>query len=97
MALRECTNGIDIVTDMYLKNLKEFKPTPAKASDSEGQVKTWSAPAPPQAPESAANVDSELSQYASSEVESSASGEASQATADSEGDWFELDTAPDRE
>lgn len=89
--------GADIVTDLYLKSLREFKPTAAKASDAEGQVKAWSAPAPPQAPESASNVESELSAYESSEVESASSGASSTTSSESEGDWFELDTSPDRE
>lgn len=79
---------------MYLKSLKEFKPTPAKANDAEGQVKNWSSPAPPKAPESASDVASELSAYESSEVESASTGSAA-ATKESDGDWFELDTAPD--
>lgn len=85
---------IDIVTDLYLKGLKEFKPTPAKASDAEGQVKNWSAPAAPKAPEAASDVASELSAYESAEAESSSSGSKS-AAKESDGDWFELDTAPD--
>lgn len=84
----------DIVTDMYLKSLKDFKPTPAKASDSEGQVKNWASPAPPKAPEGASDVASELSAYDSTEADSSAASSGSD-KAESDGDWFELDTAPD--
>lgn len=94
-ATNRLTNA-DIVTDLYLKSLREFKPTAAKASDSEGQVKSWSAPAPPQAPESASNVESELSAYESSEVESASSGSSATASSENDGDWFELDTSPDR-
>lgn len=85
------------MTDLYLKSLKEFKPTPAKSSDSEGQVKTWSAPAAPPAPEAAANVASELSAYESAEVESASADGTAKSTSENEGDWFELDTSPDRE
>lgn len=80
---------------MYLKSLKDFKPTPAKASDSEGQVKNWSSPAPPKAPEAASDVASELSAYESSEAESSSSAPTGSTKSESDGDWFELDTAPD--
>lgn len=85
----------DIVTDMYLKSIKEFKPTPAKASDAEGQVKNWSIPKAPAAPETTTDVSSELSAYESAETETAGSkGTAS--SSESDGDWFELDTTPDR-
>lgn len=85
----------DIVTDMYLKSIKEFKPTPAKASDAEGQVKNWSAPKAPPAPETAtADLSSELSAYESADAGSTASQSSS--ASETDGDWFELDTAPDR-
>ena len=84
----------DIVTDMYLKSLKEFKPTPSKASDAEGQVKAWSVPKAPSAPAVASDVSGELSAYESSEAD--ATDAKASSSSESDGDWFELDTAPDR-
>lgn len=84
------------MTDLYIKNLKEFKPTPAKANDAEGQVKNWAVPAAPKAPEAASNVESELSTYESAEVESASASGTTSAGKDNDGDWFELDTSPDR-
>lgn len=86
---------IDIVTDLYLKSLKDFKPTPAKDSDSEGQVKNWSSPAPPKAPETVSDVASELSAYDSTEAGSAGSA-STESAKESDGDWFELDTKPDQ-
>lgn len=86
----------DIVTDLYLKQVKEYKPAPSKASDSEGQVKNWSVPAAPAAPQELGDVSSELSAYETSEAGGEASGASKESAAKSdEGDWFELDTAPD--
>lgn len=79
---------------MYLKSLKEFKPTPSKASDAEGQVKNWSAPKAPAAPETVSDVASELSAYDSADAETSGSNAST--SSENDGDWFELDTTPDR-
>ena len=58
----------DLVQDLYLRELKAYKPTPVKASDAEGQVQKFSAPQPPQSPEEA-DIASELSAYETQEVE----------------------------
>ncbi|KAG8924072.1 hypothetical protein FRC02_010669 [Tulasnella sp. 418] len=57
----------DLVQDLYLRELKAYKP-PVKAQDAHvGQVKNFSAPAAPQAPALPADLASELAAYDASE------------------------------
>lgn len=72
---------------MYLKELKAYKPTPLKSSDSEGQVQKFSAPKPPQSPDEG-DIAKDLKAYEEQQVEVEgqvASGE----PAPVEEDWFE--------
>lgn len=72
---------------MYLRELKGYKPTPIKASDSEGHVQKFSAPKPPHPPEEG-DIAQDLKAYEEQQVEVEgqvASGEA----APVEEDWFE--------
>lgn len=57
----------NLVADLYVKELRAFKPTPISAADVEGAVKPWNTPAAPKAPsvEGAADV----AEYAAAEVE----------------------------
>ncbi len=83
----------DLVQDMYLKELKAYKPTPVKASDSEGHVQKFSAPKTPKSPEEA-DIASELKAYESSTVE--LEGQAAQGEpAAVEEDWFEEEPEED--
>jgi len=77
----------DLVQDLYLRELKAYKPTPIKPSDSEGHVQKFSAPKTPKSPEEA-DIASELKAYESStvELEGQAVGDESAAV---EEDWFE--------
>lgn len=75
---------------IYLNALRDYKPAPEKASDSEGQVKKWAVPAAPKAPESAdAGFVSALSEYEASvaEVEGQAETGVAGETAKEE-KWF---------
>ncbi|KAI4596199.1 hypothetical protein KJ359_005706 [Pestalotiopsis sp. 9143b] len=58
----------DFVQELYLKELKAYKPTPVKESDSVGQVQTFSAPKTPKSPEEA-DLASSLKEYESMAVE----------------------------
>ncbi|KAH6648401.1 ATP synthase complex subunit H-domain-containing protein [Truncatella angustata] len=58
----------DFVQELYLKELKAYKPTPIKESDSVGQVQTFSAPKTPKSPEEA-DLASSLKEYESMAVE----------------------------
>ncbi|KAF7589465.1 hypothetical protein BBP40_004263 [Aspergillus hancockii] len=77
----------DPVQELYLRELRAFKPSPVKPGDAEAHVQKFSAPAAPQSPEEA-NLANELKSYESQEVEvegQAASGEAAPA----EESWFE--------
>lgn len=76
----------DIVQDLYLKELKAYKPAPVKANDSEGQVQKFAVPKPPHSPEEA-DLQSGLQEYEASTPEvQGASSDASAAPV--EQDWF---------
>ncbi|KAI1436281.1 ATP synthase complex subunit H-domain-containing protein [Xylaria sp. CBS 124048] len=58
----------DFVQELYLKELKAYKPTPVKDSDSVGQVQTFSAPKAPKSPEEA-DLANSLKEYENMAVE----------------------------
>ncbi|KAI1375675.1 ATP synthase complex subunit H-domain-containing protein [Hypoxylon crocopeplum] len=58
----------DFVQELYLKELKAYKPTPIKDSDSVGQVQTFSPPKAPKSPEEA-DLASSLKEYESMAVD----------------------------
>ncbi|KAF2860308.1 putative mitochondrial F1F0 ATP synthase subunit Atp14 [Piedraia hortae CBS 480.64] len=77
----------DLVQELYLKELKNYKIPAVKPSDAEGQVQKFSMPKAPQSPEQP-ELASSLKEYEAQvpEVEGqSAEGEA----APVEQDWFE--------
>lgn len=78
---------------MYLKELKAYKPTPIKASDSEGNVHVWKAPATPKSPEEA-DIANELKAYESQTVELEGQSDAG-APAIAEESWFEEEPEDD--
>ncbi|KAK0731169.1 ATP synthase complex subunit H-domain-containing protein, partial [Lasiosphaeris hirsuta] len=58
----------DFVQELYLKELKAYKPTPIKESDSVGHVSTFSVPKTPKSPEET-DLASSLKEYESMTVE----------------------------
>ncbi|KAH6619248.1 putative carbohydrate binding protein, partial [Chaetomium sp. MPI-SDFR-AT-0129] len=58
----------DFVQELYLKELKAYKPAPIKETDSVGQVATFSVPKTPKSPEEA-DLASSLKEYESMAVE----------------------------
>ncbi|OTB02504.1 hypothetical protein M426DRAFT_322596 [Hypoxylon sp. CI-4A] len=58
----------DFVQELYLKELKAYKPIPVKDSDAVGQVQTFSTPKTPKSPEEA-DLASSLKEYESMAVE----------------------------
>ncbi|KAL2261613.1 hypothetical protein VTK26DRAFT_3788 [Humicola hyalothermophila] len=58
----------DFVQELYLKELKAYKPTPIKESDSVGQVATFTLPKTPKSPEEA-DLASSLKEYETMAVE----------------------------
>ena len=82
----------DLIQDLYLKELKAFKPTPVKASDAEGHVQKWSAPKAPASPEEG-NITNELNAYKDQQVE--VEGQVASGTSVVDEDWF--DDEPEEE
>ncbi|OJJ51521.1 hypothetical protein ASPZODRAFT_127605 [Penicilliopsis zonata CBS 506.65] len=83
----------DPVQDLYLRELRAYKPTPVKASDAEAHVQKFRVPQAPQSPEEA-NLANELGAYEAQQVEvegQAASGEA----APVEESWFEEEPEED--
>jgi F-type H+-transporting ATPase subunit h len=87
------TSAADPIQDIYLRELKAFKPKPESAAAAAEAVKKWAAPAAPPLPESAnSSIASELAAYESQAVEvegqeAPVEGE----VAAKEEDWFEED------
>ena len=86
----------DMVQDMYLKELKAYKPPPVKPGDADAHVQKFSMPKPPQSPEET-DIQNDLKAYEEQvpEVEGQASGGAS--PSDVEQDWFEEPEEDDEE
>ncbi|CAN6637238.1 ATP synthase subunit H, mitochondrial [Trichomonascus vanleenenianus] len=79
----------DLVKDLYLKELKAFKPTPRTAADAQGEVRQWNVPQAPQAPKLEAAEADALAQYEAQEVEvETAIPEGEDAPAASMEEWF---------
>lgn len=72
---------------MYLRELKNYKPTPVKPTDAEGHVQKFSIPKAPQSPEEA-DLASELKEYEAQQPEVEGQAAAGDAKAVEE-DWFE--------
>ena len=77
----------DLVQDMYLRELKNYKPPPVKPSDSEGHVQKFSQPKAPQSPEES-DIANELKAYENQQVEIEGQATGGEAAA-TEVDWFE--------
>lgn len=79
----------DIVQDLYLKEIRSYKPATLRSSDADGHVQKFSAPKPPRSPEES-DIAKELKGYEDEQVEVEgqvASGEANQV----EENWYEED------
>lgn len=72
---------------MYLRELKNYKPSQTKPSDAEGHVQKFSMPQPPPSPEET-DIANDLKAYETQAVE--VEGQATEGTAAPvEEDWFE--------
>jgi F-type H+-transporting ATPase subunit h len=75
------------VQDLYLRELKSYKPPQVKASDAEGNVQKFVPPKPPRSPEEG-DIANELKAYEAQTVD--IEGQASEGSpAPAEQDWFE--------
>ncbi|KAL8694677.1 MAG: hypothetical protein Q9218_000688 [Villophora microphyllina] len=77
----------DLVQDLYLKELRAYKPPPIKPSDSEGHVQKFSAPKPPQSPDES-DIAKDLKVYEDQQVELEGQTATGEAGAPEES-WFE--------
>jgi F-type H+-transporting ATPase subunit h len=73
---------------MYLRELKAYKPTPVKPSDSEGHVQKFSAPKTPKSPEES-DIANELKAYEASSVDLVGAEGSEDGAAPIDQDWFE--------
>ncbi|KAL3469815.1 ATP synthase complex subunit H-domain-containing protein, partial [Aspergillus californicus] len=77
----------DPVQELYLRELRAYKPTPVKPGDADAHVQKFSAPAAPTSPEEA-NLVNQLNSYESQEVEVEGQSVAGE-SAPVEESWFE--------
>lgn len=84
---------MDLVQDLYLRELKAYKSPAVKASDAEGHVQNFVAPKPPTSPEES-DIANELKSYEASTVDIEGQAEGG-ATESQEFDWFEEEPEED--
>lgn len=84
----------DLVQDLYLRELKAYKPPQLKASDAEGQVHKFSAPKIPKSPEET-DIANELKAYEASTVELEGQPGTEGGSAPINEDWFEEEPEED--
>lgn len=77
----------DLIQDMYLKSLRDYKVPPTKASDAEGHVQKFTPPQAPKSPEEA-NLANDMKAYEDSVVEIEGQAAAGE-TQEPEDDYFE--------
>ncbi|KAF2167216.1 hypothetical protein M409DRAFT_66240 [Zasmidium cellare ATCC 36951] len=85
----------DLVQDMYLKELKAYKPQPIKANDAEGQVQKFTLPKPPPSPEEA-DLQNDLAAYEQQAPEVEGQSGAPGASEPVQ-DWFDESALEDEE
>ncbi|KAJ9213449.1 hypothetical protein DTO166G4_4892 [Paecilomyces variotii] len=90
--LTSAARQADPVQDLYLRELRAYKPAPIKPGDAEAHVQKFSAPKPPPSPEEA-NIANELKDYEAQQVEVEGQAAAGEA-APVEESWFEEDEEP---
>ncbi|KAK4937192.1 ATP synthase F0 subcomplex subunit H atp14 [Elasticomyces elasticus] len=78
----------DLIQDLYLRELKAYKPPPQKASDAEGHVQKFTPPPTPQSPEET-NLASEMKDYENQAVEVEGQAAPGESAEHSEEDFFE--------
>ncbi|KAL1953170.1 hypothetical protein VTO42DRAFT_3430 [Malbranchea cinnamomea] len=81
----------DPVQELYLRELRAYKPAPTKPSDADAFVQKFTVPSPPPSPEES-NIASELKAYENQEVEVEGQASSGEPTPIEE-DWLEFDEA----
>lgn len=82
-----------MISDLYIQQIKAFKPTPLSPSDIESAVQKFQLPAKPSIPDTEISADS-LGQYEAADVET-APKETSGEAVPVEEDWFVFEEAED--
>ncbi|KAF1932696.1 uncharacterized protein M421DRAFT_246938 [Didymella exigua CBS 183.55] len=77
----------DLVQDLYLRELKNYKVPQVKANDAEGQVQKFSIPAAPKSPEEA-DIANELKAYETEQPDVGAEAATEGGQVLPEEDWF---------
>ena len=77
----------DLVQDLYLRELKSYKPPQVKVSDAEGHVQKFAVPKAPASPEEG-DIASDLKAYETQQVDLE-TGAGEDGAAPVEEDWFE--------
>lgn len=80
---------MDLVQDLYLKEIRNYKAPSLKASDAEGHVQKFSAPKAPQSPDEG-DIAQDLKNYENQQVELEGQSAPGDAGAREES-WFEDD------
>lgn len=82
----------NLVSDLYISNIKTFKPTPLSAKEVESSVKAFQFPAKPTIPNEEISSDL-LNEYEASDVETVSSPATSTSAAPADEDWFVFEEA----
>ncbi|KAL9103617.1 MAG: hypothetical protein Q9163_001344 [Psora crenata] len=78
----------DIVQDLYLREIKNYKPTPLKPSDAHAYVQEFKLPKAPRSPEES-DIAKDLRAYEDQQVD--VEGQTASKEQEDEWDWFEED------
>lgn len=81
------TIAADIIQDLYLKELRGYRPQAVKATDAEGHVQKFNVPKAPKSPEET-GIANQMQEYETSAVEIEGQASAGE-TQEPEGDYFE--------
>jgi F-type H+-transporting ATPase subunit h len=58
----------DPIQELYLREIRNYKPTPPSTDEAESQTKSWNPPRAPKIPDTSSWTSEELSTYASEQV-----------------------------
>lgn len=82
----------NLVSDLYVSNIKQFKPVPINQKEIETAVKSFKLPQAPSLPTEEISTAS-LGEYEAAEVETESTPTATSATTQSNDDWFVFEEA----
>lgn len=81
------------IQDLYVKELKAFKPISLTSKDAEGAVKPWTAPIAPAVPGLEADAATQLGEYAAEPVEVASAADAAAGANEASSEWFVFEEA----